>query len=178
MVNDYLHEDIHSLFYLIVIWCIRWPGIGGLNLKVARVALLNCLFVSGRLQNSSEKHFGMRTVILCPEKWDNVPPRNCWEWKRGVSSAGWAFSLSARGRHLLTVTCTTERDPGQGWALRVSVLSRFQKPSYWMDWKKCKKNTLGCKVKIAGFVARNVLAVQACFSGADSSSYKWTCLIY
>lgn len=52
--------------------------------SVARVALLNCLFVSGRLQNSSEKDFGVRVVILCPENWDNVPQRNCCEWKEEV----------------------------------------------------------------------------------------------
>ncbi|KAF2983098.1 hypothetical protein EK904_011148 [Melospiza melodia maxima] len=35
-----------------------------------------------KLQNSSEKRFGMRIVMLCPEKWDDVTPRNRCEWKR------------------------------------------------------------------------------------------------
>lgn len=116
MMNDYFHEDIYSFFYLVVIGYIRWPGTEGLNLSIVRVALLNCLFVSGRLQSSSEKHFGVRVVILCPEKWDNVTHRNCCEWKKEVcvSNADWAFSLTGRCRHLLTMTCKTERNPGQG----------------------------------------------------------------
>lgn len=51
--------------------------------SVVRVALLNCLF-RGRLQNSSEKDFGMRVVILCLENWDNVTQRNSCEWKKEV----------------------------------------------------------------------------------------------
>lgn len=45
-MNDCLHEDIHSLFYLVVIWCIRWPGIGGLNLQVLWGWLYWAVFVS------------------------------------------------------------------------------------------------------------------------------------
>lgn len=52
--------------------------------SVARVALLNCLFVSGRLQNYSEQGFGMRGVILCPESWANVTQRSECEWREEV----------------------------------------------------------------------------------------------
>lgn len=102
MMNDCLHEDIHSLFYLVVIWCIRWPGIGGLNLKVLWGWLYWTVFVSVegfKILLRSVLEWGL--WCCAQESGIMSHPGVVSGRRRCESSAGWAFSLPAGCRPLL-----------------------------------------------------------------------------